>query len=427
MARVPTPADLGSLLRMPGSRPTASYDVSPYGHGAKEIAEAGTRLGQSAAELGKAAARAAERRRLVSESTNANAYIYARLLGARDRYAVDTDYATLPQRWDEEVGQIVDDGLARISHSGLRDRARAELAMPLAQERAAIAAQAFRGAATNHAANREAMLRNLVQRATLDPNDTLLGGGVEAYHAMIDDAAARGYLAADDALAEKRRGALALCEGTYAAMARRDPQRAINELQGEADGHPLLVHLPGERKDALIQAAQQREAANQTDAELTVRRHQENERRASDQAEAAIIADLACDTRSVTANAILDNTALRPEARQHLLGAAARQNEPEPATPVSQATTLKLLDRIRRPAGDAGRIDLIGPVVEAYNAGELSGADLGYLARHLANSGTPEGESLARRQRDFVNLTNPLIASDGFDGRPAEAREDHGP
>jgi hypothetical protein len=246
----------------------------------------------------------------------------------------------------------------------LRDHVGAELAVPLAQERTAIAAQAFRGAATNHAANRDAMLRNLVQRATLDPNDTLLGGGVETYHAMIDDAVARGYLTADDALAEKRRGALALCEGTYAAMARRDPQRALRELHGEADGHPLLVHLPQDRKDALIHKARQRKDANQTDAELGMLRQHQNERHAFDQAEASVVADLAGDAPSVTANAILDNAVLSSEARQRLLGAAARQNESEPAASVSQATTLGLLDRIRRPQGDAARINTIGPIVD---------------------------------------------------------------
>src|SRR5580704_12793635 len=163
MAKVPTPVELGDLLRLPGARPTASYDVSPFGPGAQQNTEAGERLGQSAAEVGEAAAMA-RRRRVVGEATNANAYIYARLLGARDRYAADTDYATLQQRWEEEARQIVDDGLARISHAGLRDHVRDQLITSLTQEQAAVAAQAFRGAVENHAANRDAMLRNLVQR-----------------------------------------------------------------------------------------------------------------------------------------------------------------------------------------------------------------------------------------------------------------------
>ena len=45
----------------------------------------------------------------------------------------------------------------------------------------------------------------------------------------------------------------------------------------------------------------------------------------------------------VTANAILNNAALSPEARRRLLDAAARQNEPEPAAEVSRGTTLALL------------------------------------------------------------------------------------
>ena len=350
-------------------------------------------------------------RRLASEAVNANAIIHARLLAARDEVAGDPNYATLPARWDDAARRIVDDGLDRISHQGLRERVQRDLLPTLAKERADIAGQAWRGGVAQQAANRDAMLRNLLQQQSLDPNDALLGGGIDAYNAMVDDAVGRGYLTADAALAEKRRAALAVCEGVYAAMARRDPARALRELRGEAVGDPLLAHLPQERKDALIRQAQLRQTSNAIDVDVANRRQQEEARRASDEAEVAVVADLFGDSSSVTANAVLDNTALSEEARQRLLGAAARQNQGEPDAQVSQAATLTLLDRIRRQDGDDQRIADLSSITGSYNAGCLRRADFRYLARQLNETKTPEGELLSRRRREFINSIAPLITS----------------
>ncbi len=305
MAQMPAPEELSARLRMPGSRPAASY-VLPNERGSRDSAAVAVNRAQrspAAADADEAATKA-KHRRLASEAVNANALIMARLIGTRERYANDADFATVQQRWEDDADRILEDGLGRISHDDLRDHVARDLVPALAYERATMQDKASRGVAQNHAVNRDAMLRNLVQRRGLDPNDMLLGGGIDAYHAMIDDAAGRGYLSADDALTEKRRGALALCEGAYTAMARRDPVRAIRELQGEADGHPLLVHLPQERKDALIRQAQQRQAANATDVGLAAQRQEEQAKRNSDDAEAAIVNDLVGDQPSTTANTV---------------------------------------------------------------------------------------------------------------------------
>jgi hypothetical protein len=425
MAQMPTPEELSARLRMPGSRP-AARKASPEARGAPQMAEDGARRGPSSAGVSDAAAKAEQRRR-VSEAMNANALIHARLIGTRERYANDADFATVQQRWEDDDDRILEDGLGRISHDGLRDHVARNLAPALAYERAAMQDKASRGAAQSHAVNRDAMLLNLVQRRGLDPNDMLLGGGIDAYHMMIDDAAARGYLSADDALAEKRRGALALCEGTYVAMARRDPGRAIRELQGAVDGHPLLVHLPQERKDALIGAARQRQAANAIDAGLAAQRQEEQAKRTSDDAEAAIVNDLVGDQPSTTANTVLDNAALSADARQRLLGAVEHRRHPEPITRTSNATALGLLDRIRRVSDEPQRIASLARLVIAYNEGRLSRSDLQYVTRQLAEAGTPEGQSLARDRRDFTNLCKPLIVPAGLIGRRDDKREDAAP
>src|SRR5215467_9303008 len=142
MPTIPTPEELGSLLHIPGARPIGSYDVSAHARGAQQIADAGTRFGQAVEDIGKAAYKASQQQ-AVTEAVNANAFIHGRLIEARTRYQNDPDYVTLPQRWTEEAGKIVDDGLAQISNEGLREHVRSNLAVPLAQEGAAIQNQAF--------------------------------------------------------------------------------------------------------------------------------------------------------------------------------------------------------------------------------------------------------------------------------------------
>jgi len=84
---------------------------------------------------------------------------------------------------DTSVISVTKDGLSQISNEGLREHVRSKLAVPLAQENAAIQNQAFRGAANAHAAGRDRYLGNLVDHITLDPDDKLLTGGVDALHA----------------------------------------------------------------------------------------------------------------------------------------------------------------------------------------------------------------------------------------------------
>jgi hypothetical protein len=396
MSRAPTPEQIHGLLRMPGSRPP---DGSPDAD-------------LSAAHFSPRAQRGdAQRRRQLTEAVNANAYIHARLLDARARYANDPDYATLGQRWTAEADKIVEDGLAKVSNERLRNKLRSEIAAPLAKERAAMEAQAFRGVAAAHAQTREQYLRHLIQNISTDPNDPLLTGGIHAYHATIDNARDRGLITPDEALAEKRRAALALCEGEYAGMTRRDPGRAIRELHGEATGHPLLAHLPPERKDALVREARERGEANRLDAALADRRRQQQERRASDEAEAAVMTDLAGAEPSVTADSILDNATLSPNARRRMLDSVARSRRPEPPPDVSAETALKLLAGIRRGAGDAGSINRLAPLASAYGDGRLSLSDFRYVSHQLAQAGSPDGETAALQRQALIDYVEPLIAS----------------
>ena len=396
MSQAPTPEQISGLLRMPGAR-------VPDGSMACDAK-------LSAAPIAPGALRSDARRRQVTEAVNANASIHARLLDARARYANDPDYATLGQRWVADAEKILEDGLAKVSSERLRDKLRSDLAAPLARERAAIDAQVFRGVAAAHAQTREHYLRHLINNIGTDPNDPLLAGGIHAYHATIDNARDRGLITPDAALAEKRHAALALCEGEYAGMARRDPARAVRELQGEARGHPLLVHLPQERKDALVHEARGREEASRIDAGLADGRRQEHERRASDEAEAAVMTDLAGAEPSVTADSILDNAALSPNARRRMLDAAAQSRRPAPAPGPSAETALKLLRDVRRPPGDTARITRLASLATAYGAGRFTLEDFRYVAHQLSRANSPDGETEARQRQALNDHVQHLVA-----------------
>jgi hypothetical protein len=412
MAKIPTPEQLGGLLRMPGSRPTASYAVSPYARGAQQIAEAGAGFGHAIEDVGGAAYKAAERQRMLTQATMASAYINGRLLTTRDRFKNDPDYATLPQRWQDEAGAIVEKGLSLVSNDGLQERVGQEVTAPLLQENAAIQHQAFRGATEANAANREAYLQHLVRHTTLDPNDALTTSATDAYHATIDDAVSRKFLTPQDAAAEKRRAALALCAAHYDVMGRQDPERAISELQSPDCPHPVAQFLPTETKDALIAHAKDNQQAQQIDAQRRAFLQARQAQRASDGAEGTILKDLVGDNPTVTASDIVNNGTLTPDARQRMAGVAARAIQPEPPAQMSNAAAVNLIDRIRRPDGDAEKIGDIAPIVAAYNAGDVNKADLHFAIKQLDETRTPEGELLARRKQDLFSRPDPRVDGD---------------
>ena len=415
MPTIPTSEELGSLLHIPGSRPIGSYDVSSYARGAQQIADAGTRFGQAVEDVGKATYKVSQRQAM-TEAINANAFIHGRLIEARSRYRNDPDHATLAQRWSDEVGKIVEDGLSQISNEGLREHVRSNLVAPLAQESAAIQNQAFRGAANAHAASRDIYLRNLVQHITLNPNDSLITGGVDSLHSAIDDAVTRGFLTPEQALEEKRRGALALCAGQYARMSRIDPERAIRELESPESGHPLLAQLPQQLKDSLIQQARQQQENNFKDAEHAALRYQQEVRHASDQAESEIVTDLTSEKPTLTRADISNNQKLTQTAKTYMLALEDRTANPDPNAAISNVAAQRLLERVRLPDGDPNKIAKLAPIYDAYINGNLSKDDFNFVRKEFFAKQAPEGDLLLAHKQAFlkgvahaIDRSDPLI------------------
>src|SRR6266481_5665426 len=408
MPPIPTPEELGGLLRMPGSRPIGSYDVSPYARGAQQIVDAGTRFGQAVEDVGKATYKIG-RQQAMTEAVNSNAFIHARLIEARERYRNDPDYATLAQRWNEEAGKIVEDGLSQISTEGLREHVRSKLAVPLAQESAAIQNQAFRGAADAHVASRGRYLGNVVQHITLDPNDSLLTGGVDSLHSAIDDAVTRGFLTPEQALEEKRRSALALAAGQYARMSRVDPARAIRELESPEGGHPLLAQLPQPLKDSLIQQAREQQVNSLKDAEHAALRRQHEVQRTSDEAENEIVANLMSEKSTLTRAAISDDQRLAQTAKTYMLALEDRAAAPDPDATTSNVTARGLLDRIRLRDSDPSKIASLDKIYDAYIGGKLSKDDFNFVRKEFFAKQTAADAPLLAHKQAFLKAVAPAI------------------
>jgi hypothetical protein len=408
MPKQPTSEDLGGTPGIDGARPVGSYDVGEYARGAQKMAQAGEHLGASVVRFGEAVDQV-ERRRLATEWTDQSAATYGRLIDLRSRLRNDPNYATLEQRWQDGAHAIIDDGAAGISHPGLRDRFQIAMGLHVAKEGEAIREQAFRGAAGAHAASRDGLLQNLERHSSLDPDDTLYAGGIDSYHAAIDADVARGYLAPDAALAEKRNGALRLGIAHYGLMARVDPDRVISELQSEDGPNPNVRYFPAAVKTALLAQALGNQHARQVDAERSAMLKDQERQRASDQEETRIVTDLIGERPTITTEDIVNNETLTLAAKPYIVAVADRAAKPDPPATISNVTARQLLDRVRLADGDPAKIKNLTPIYAAYVHSRLGKDDLNFVRKEFSQKQTPDGETLLARKQAFLKTVEPLI------------------
>lgn len=421
MPKQPTFEDLGGTPGIAGVRPVGTYDVDAYARGAKKIATAGEHFGASVARLGEFEADFAARQAR-EEFNAARTQAVTGLIGLRSQYAADPDYTTVKQRWTDDAAKTVDDAAGAISSEPVRLAYYNSLHEPLMQEARNVSRHAFQAAADAHAAHRAQLLQQLEQNLGADPDDALSIAATENIHSNIDDAVDKRFITPEQAAAEKKAGALRLTVANYKTLAQADPARAIEELTADESPHPLVQYLSPETRELLVTQAQDNLRAGQVDAERTERLDAEQRQRASDQAETDTLKGLFSGQPGI-AGAIANNEILTPEARERLLATTERTLQPDPPAAVSNATALKLLDRIRRDDGDAEKINDRTPILEAYNKGGLGKADFDFVTKQLAEMRTPEGALLAAQKRAVIEGFKPLVETessrDASDGNTA--------
>jgi|SRR5579864_422936 len=184
------------------------------------------------------------------------------------------------------------------------------------------------------------------------------------------------------------------------------------------------IHDPQELKDALSYAREQY-SAEWTDRQRSYELQQRQQKLASEAEEDKIIADAESPNPTITARDISQNKGLTPEAKLRMISYLDRVDKPDPLAKVSQETTVRLLDDIRRPVGDPQRISDMNPIYDAFSKGQLSKADFGFLRDQITNVRSPDGEKLAEVQKDFlaglkssITKSNPLLGQLDPSGDP---------
>jgi hypothetical protein len=309
----PTAEDLGGAPGITGARPVGSYDVDAYARGAQKMAQAGERLGESVARVGESEAEFAARRAR-AEFNTARTRAVTGLIGLRTKYAGDPDYTTVKQRWIDDAAKTVDGPAEAITDEMTRLAYYDSLHPPLMQESRSVSRQAFQGAADAHAAHRERLLQQVEQNISTDPDDALSTAAIDTVHSNIDDAVDKRFLTPDVALAEKKAAALRIAAAHYRKMGTEDPARALDELTTEESPHPVVQHLAGDTRSALVALAQNNLTARDVDAERNTALAAKVRDVAADKAERSYIDEALAGTPDL-ARRIANDDALTPESR----------------------------------------------------------------------------------------------------------------
>jgi hypothetical protein len=91
----------------------------------------------------------------------------------------------------------------------------------------------------------------------------------------------------------------------------------------------------------------------------------------------------------------------------------ARLGKPEPLAPISHATTIDLLGRMR--ATNESRLDTNDEIYKAYGDGKLNTADFNFLNKEFKEMRTPEGDALSKDRQLFFKQYAGAIHGPGYD------------
>jgi hypothetical protein len=327
MSRQPTLENVGNVA-VSGERRIGSYDVTPWGRGAEEIAQAGAQFGRTIGGIGDAAHDALQKRDQ-TQYVNALARGLTKGIDLRTALRSNPDPDAIGQLWNDGSGKIIDDEAQGIDNARLREALRAKLGEHFAREHASVAAQAFRGRADAARAAIAEDRQKLIDTTAPD-GEPLHDAKIDVHNALIDTAELNGYLDPAEALAEKQRSAHDITVALYRVMGRLDPARAINELTDTKNPSRLLGFLPTDETDDLFARADANQKAREIDAERAEHLTAIAAQRTSDQTEGTYLKGLLSDDPSVTAKAIVNDDALTPAAKERLVSATARTVQSPP-------------------------------------------------------------------------------------------------
>jgi hypothetical protein len=140
----PTLEDVPTVAAQ-GERPIAAYNPGVLTPGVQALVQGGQRVGAAAEKVGEDVF-SVEQERARNQALTVQDNALGEAIGLREKYKHDTDYATLPQRYGEDLDKIREKHLATIPAGPLREHVNARMQIPFAREQASVAEQAFSSA-----------------------------------------------------------------------------------------------------------------------------------------------------------------------------------------------------------------------------------------------------------------------------------------
>ena len=143
-----------------------------------------------------------------------------------------------------------------------------------------------------------------------------------------------------------------------------------------------------------------------------------------DQFEDTVIKDSASPNPTIDENQIKTVPGISPESRMRMLAWQKRDGLPEPISRVSQSTAMDLFRRMSLDEGDAGKVNSLTPIRNAYVNGQLKREDEEWLEKRFNEARTPDGSRLDQIRSQFskaveptIDKSNPLLGKIDQDGK----------
>jgi hypothetical protein len=223
-------------------------------------------------------------------------------------------------------------------------------------------------------------------------------------------------------------GSAPVLQTAAGAVAQGDPEQppAQAPAQAQGDSRSAIMQRTIDRtsSDPMVQEAAVRhldmvfraQDADRIDAERDRQVRQQMAKDASDAEEMQLQNTLATHPDQVTAQGILTDKKLLPDAQRRMVNFVEAQTKPDAEAHLSAVTMQGLETDLHRPYGDPKKINEMAPIVEAFTSGRLSKADYAFMKREFQDDQSEDGQRLGQEKEQFLEdvkssivKSNPLM------------------
>lgn len=228
--RLPGVEDLGATPGVSGDRAIGVPDTSGYARGQAAWAQAAQQFGKGVASAGEDIGAVGQQQSRF-EYARAHSDYLVKETELRAELANDTDYTTLPQRYEERAAKLRDGAGALITAGPERQRFFQNSQLSIAQGVEGMKSRAFKMSSDANGAWVADTNNKLIDQATAIDDPLERAKYIDAAIANIDGRLARGEIGPTEALQAKQSFAhqYALADGVVRSQ--RDPQGVLNELR----------------------------------------------------------------------------------------------------------------------------------------------------------------------------------------------------